>query len=478
MKKTALSLLAGTLIFAAVPFQAHAVTKNQKAEIVHSVNFRTAPSTSGKQIRYLKDGEIVTILSQPNSYWYEIKDQNGKVGYVSTSSKYIDVMEGSTNASSFHPNATIVYGVSFRTGPSTDNSRIRYLSKNEQVEILEQPNPYWYRVKDQNGATGYVSTSSKYIQTEYKPAGNGSTSFQPNATAVSSVSFRTGPSTNDSRIRYLKKNEDIMIISQVNDYWYQIVDVNGTKGYVSSLDKYIDTDYGKGLYGDSDPDFQDEPNAVVIYGVAFRTGPSTNDKRIRYLSKGESINILSKYNDYWYKAEDANGVIGYVSTSSKYIETSYKEPHQTIDKKEAIELVIKAGIKYLGTPYEFGSSRNNTATFDCSDFVRQAFLDALELRLPGDSRKQGAYVKELGNAKTNLSQMKRGDLLFFMSYQGNKATNYAKVDKSKERITHVAIYLGNGEILQTYSKESGGVRIDKIGNNSWEYRLLFGGSAL
>ncbi|MGG6310624.1 hypothetical protein [Paenibacillus macerans] len=39
-------------------------------------------------------------------------------------------------------------------------------------------------------------------------------------------------------------------------------------------------------------------------------------------------------------------------------------------------------------------------------------------------------------------------------------------------------YLGNGKILQTYSKESGGVRIDNIEGTQWEKRFFFGGSVL
>ncbi|MNF00540.1 hypothetical protein D3C80_1993840 [compost metagenome] len=64
-----------------------------------------------------------------------------------------------------------------------------------------------------------------------------------------------------------------------------------------------------------------------------------------------------------------------------------------------------------------------------------------------------------------------------MSYKGSSASAYAGVNKSTERITHVAMYLGNGKLLHTYSTKSGGVRIDTL-SNSWEKRFLFGGSVL
>lgn len=139
--------------------------------------------------------------------------------------------------------------------------------------------------------------------------------------------------------------------------------------------------------------------------------------------------------------------------------------------------VIAAGSKYLGVPYEFGSNRHTTTTFDCSDFVRQAFWDGLKLKLPYDSRKQAAYVKQIGATNSNWRQLKPGDIMFFMSYRGSKPGNYKGLNKSTQRITHDGIYLGNGKMLHTYSKQSGGVKVENIPGTHWEYRFIFGGTA-
>ncbi|MCL6606107.1 MAG: C40 family peptidase [Paenibacillus sp.] len=140
--------------------------------------------------------------------------------------------------------------------------------------------------------------------------------------------------------------------------------------------------------------------------------------------------------------------------------------------------VINQGLNYLGTPYEFGSSRSNTKTFDCSDFVRQAYLEGAGIKLPADSRTQGAYIKKNGTYTTNWRNLKPGDIMFFMSYRGSKDSDYKGINKNTARITHNGIYLGNGKILQTYSIKSGGVRIDTIEGTQWERRFLFGGSVL
>lgn len=146
-------------------------------------------------------------------------------------------------------------------------------------------------------------------------------------------------------------------------------------------------------------------------------------------------------------------------------------------KSSKVEAVIKLGGQYRGTPYEFGSNRSTTRTFDCSDFVKHIFNKAAGVKLPGSSATQAAYVKKNSTVKTSWSSLKRGDLVFFMSYKGPNKSSY-RVNKSKQKVTHVALYLGNGKVLHTYSPQSGGVRIDSVKGKHWEYRMLFGGSAL
>jgi peptidoglycan DL-endopeptidase CwlO len=280
------------------------------------------------------------------------------------------------------------------------------------------------------------------------------------AQITAGVSFRELPSTSGSLIRYLKAGEEVTVAAEVNPYWYKITDQKGVTGYVSTSDKYIKI----------------TSNAVVTYGVNFRSAPNTSGAVIRMLSKGEELLILEKANDSWYKALDSKGVTGYLSTGSKYLDINTSVYKMELPLADRIESFISEGMKYMGTPYEFGSERFDLLTFDCSDFVLQAFWDATGIALPSDSRGQADYVKNQGNAQLDWTKLKRGDLMFFMSYAGSKASDYANVDRWNETVTHVSIYLGDGQMLHTYSPESGGVRIDTIAGKTWEYRYLYGGS--
>lgn len=290
---------------------------------------------------------------------------------------------------------------------------------------------------------------------------------------ISGVNLRSKPSLSGSIIGFVGKGSVVTILEQSNDYFYKVRTSEGTTGYLSAADKYISVQKA----GSS------TAAGVVIYGVNLRDKPSTSGKVIKMLSKGTKVTIVDQSNNYFYKVETENGLKGYVSTSSKYLKINGKvtsptpSPSPGTSDSAKIEQVIRTGQKYLGTPYEYGSDRNTTDTFDCSDFVRQAYRESIGIVLPADSRKQGAWIRDNGTAVYSMDSLKRGDLVFFMSYKGSSASSYAGVNPNTERITHVGIYLGNGEILHTYSNSSGGVRKDKL-TGSWKHRFLYGGSVL
>jgi len=309
------------------------------------------------------------------------------------------------------------------------------------------------------------------------------------AVIEASVRLRSTPSTSGEVVKYLQKGDQVQIVAQPNSYWYQVKAADGSVGYTSTDDKYISVNSSSV----GTPTAPSAQTGTIKYGVNLRTAPSTSGKVLRLLKKGEQVQLLAQPNSSWYQIQTSDGSIGYISSSDQY--TSFANnggtgtvtptptppapvpPISTPGASAQIESVISAGMGYLGTPYEFGSSRYDTSTFDCSDFIRQIFMDAVNLKLPADSRQQGDWVKSNSTVVTSTSGLKRGDLMFFMDYKGNSASAYEGIDKSKARISHVAMYLGDGQVLHTYSVASGGVKVDKL-SASWTNRFLFGGSVI
>jgi cell wall-associated NlpC family hydrolase len=251
------------------------------------------------------------------------------------------------------------------------------------------------------------------------------------------------------------------------------------KGFALLIFMSIVVLYGGGLIHQHQAEASGQ--ALIQQTVSLRTGPNVVSQRIRYIQRDEVVTVLDRHNSYWYRVKDQYGQIGYVSSNQRFISFNTNSVQVTSNRSTSakfVDKVIDVGLSYWGTPYEFGSSRANNNTFDCSDFVRVAFKEAVGVNLPSDSRKQAAYVKETNGVSTNWQQLKRGDLMFFMSYRGSRAADYSGIQRWNERVTHVAIYLGNGKLLHTWSKSSGGVRIDSLVNKHWEHRFLFGGCAL
>lgn len=123
----------------------------------------------------------------------------------------------------------------------------------------------------------------------------------------------------------------------------------------------------------------------------------------------------------------------------------YKTPIENEEIREKSDkALIKEAKKWLGTKYKYGGhSKNGT---DCSGFVMEVYKATYDFKLPRTSRDQHEFCK-----KIKKSQLKVGDLVFFAT------------GKSKGRVSHVGIYIGNGEFI--HASSSKGVVISKLDQN-------------
>ncbi|MFD1177608.1 stalk domain-containing protein [Paenibacillus puldeungensis] len=187
---------------------------------------------------------------------------------------------------------------------------------------------------------------------------------------------------------------------------------------------------------------------TVKWGVNLRSAPNASADSVTkdMLPTGEKVHVVREAGPLWLEVRTRDRHSGYISAKPKY--TDYSSP--SLIALQADEL-IAYGKKYLGAPYEFGASPDQTDTFDCSSFVQRVFQDTLAIELPRvsyDQAKEGTEVK--------IEDLRKGDLLFF-SARG--------LD-----IGHVGIYAGNNEILHTYSKNQG-VHIEPF-TASWRERFV------
>lgn len=108
----------------------------------------------------------------------------------------------------------------------------------------------------------------------------------------------------------------------------------------------------------------------------------------------------------------------------------------------AADRVLGTADQYLGVPYKWGGSSPDQG-FDCSGFVRYVYRSQ-GVRLPRTSREQAAAGQGI---TARVASLRSGDLLLFA--------------ESRQQISHVAIYAGDGRII--HSSSSGhGVRYDEL----------------
>lgn len=125
-----------------------------------------------------------------------------------------------------------------------------------------------------------------------------------------------------------------------------------------------------------------------------------------------------------------------------------------IGDNEVIEKAIESGMKLVGnSPYVWGGGRNPYDVahrrFDCSSFIHYIFSEA-GINL-GDYRSVVTDSLASQGRKINVSEMKRGDILFFDTYKKNG---------------HVAIYLGGNQFL--HDSTSKGVSVANLNNSYWK----------
>lgn len=206
-------------------------------------------------------------------------------------------------------------------------------------------------------------------------------------------------------------------------------------------------------------------SVVALVSLNVRSQPEiVSGNVVGVLNKYDTVELIAYLDNGWNMIEYA-GETAYVSASSQYSEVIDSGSDL---RSYQIESVIEAGMAVLATPYEYGSTRLlnydgsvnpyfTGDTFDCSAFVQYSFYTGAGVILKGDSRSQS-----LEGELIDINDIKRGDLILMTSTDRQYNTGI-------ERIGHVAIYLGDNQILHTYG--TGGVRITDF-NTFWRGRFI------
>ena len=242
------------------------------------------------------------------------------------------------------------------------------------------------------------------------------------ANVEETLNIRETPSADSSMVGKMPKNAAGEILETL-DGWYKIQSGDVT-GYVSA--DYLITGEVKQTIA-----------TVKTPTLNVREEPNTECSILALMPQGEELNVLEDLSG-WVKV-DLDNTNGFISKD--YVDISVQLP-KAMTMTEVrygngvsdvrVDLISYA-TQFVGNPYVWGgTSLTNGA--DCSGFTLSIFA------------KYGVYLPHSSKAQANCgtrisaSEAKPGDLFFY---------------GSGSSISHVAIYIGNGQIVHASSKKTG-----------------------
>ena len=250
------------------------------------------------------------------------------------------------------------------------------------------------------------------------------------ANVEETLNVRETPSADSSMVGKMPKNAAGEILETL-DGWYKIQSGDVT-GYVSA--DYLITGEEAAARAE---EVKQTIATVKTPTLNVREEPNTECSILALMPQGEELNVLEDLSG-WVKV-DLDNTNGFISKD--YVDISVQLP-KAMTMTEVrygngvsdvrVDLISYA-TQFVGNPYVWGgTSLTNGA--DCSGFTLSIFA------------KYGVYLPNSSKAQANCgtrisaSEAKPGDLFFY---------------GSGSSISHVAIYIGNGQIVHASSKKTG-----------------------
>lgn len=168
-------------------------------------------------------------------------------------------------------------------------------------------------------------------------------------------------------------------------------------------------------------------------------------------SKDSSFEVIKDMGDGYMKVKINDDTYGYLPvdqnvTVSQTDEEALTELKVNVQKKESVNLrqsVVNYALQFVGGRYRYGGTDPHSGV-DCSGFTRYVMQNAAGITINRSSRGQAVQGRAV-----SADQMQPGDLIFY---------------GSSRHINHVAMYIGNGQVVHASSRRTG------IKTSPWNYR--------
>ena len=214
-------------------------------------------------------------------------------------------------------------------------------------------------------------------------------------------------------IKVLKKGEDGYYLVQTPD------------NYIS----WLDDDGFTFMTEDNWKEWISSPKIIYTkeYGFSYSEA-DVNSQTVSDLVAGNLLKIMGEDSEF-YLVNYPDGTVAYIKKDEARL---FVDWYDTLNPNG--ETILKTAYRFMGIPYLWGGT--STKGMDCSGFTKTVYyLNGIVLQRDAS---QQVNTGELVDTKDGWQNLQAGDLLFF----GRKAD-----ENRKERITHVAIYIGDGDFI-------------------------------
>ncbi len=237
-----------------------------------------------------------------------------------------------------------------------------------------------------------------------------------------------------------------------------------TKHILGDYAALFDYNFYVTKYGDIKNAFGTDEDAVLNHFVKYglkegRMGKASYDNNLYNEKKALSNDLYKpnykngwlKYKGTWYRY-DGKGNIYTVQTNAPTLVSIpgyYVSPMKTGNlnsREERIEAMISRAYDYMGTQYRICKSTQPGGAADCSGLVMQCLYAGgfnpypatpAHHALPQNEYDSRTLFNQTPMQHVSYNNRRRGDLIYYRSARGNI-------------IIHVAIYLGNGRVIESW----------------------------
>ena len=319
--------------------------------------------------------------------------------------------------------------VNVRSGPSTDHKIVGKLYKGCVANVLGYEGD-WVKIQSGNLQEGYIR--GDYLLIGWDAEEKIEEYCDKVATVNCSVlNVRTGMSTSDTIYDQIPRGESYYVAEEYEE-WVKIIlgqdDNTGAEhtGYVYK--QYVDLSY----------EFQyaitkEEEAAKRAAEEAVR---KAEEERLRKLAEEEAARKAAAAAKK--KAEEEAKKAAERAEAEEAKKLLEQQAALATESAKLRQEVASYALNFVGNPYKWGgTSLTNGA--DCSGFVQSIYKQfGYEIpRVSKDQAKSAGYC----NVKPDLEHLLPGDLIFYTDKRGV--------------VNHVAMYIGNGQIVHASSNKSG-----------------------